>query len=180
MSYERCGNGNRPPCVSNSLIRNGFTAFVNAAGHCDAVGVIVKHWPSKNPHVCAGKKVGGPPSGFAGSEKHGTLGFPGSASRPPMIVCWPPVGAKIFEFVSSGTESVASDRSPSNPININVLSLRIGNPNVPPNCCRFSESFTGSPCASNENGPPGVSAGKNENGSRASIASLRKNPNRPP
>ena len=154
---------------------------MNVAGQGEDVeGVIVRQLPSKNAQVCAGRNVGGPPSGFAGSEKHGTEGFPGNAASPAKIACCDDVGAKILEFVSSGTESCASDRKPSKPMNMNVLSFLSANPSVPPNCWRFSESLMGAPCASSENGSPGVSAGANENGSRASIASFRKKPNNPP
>ena len=64
-----------------------------------------------------------------------------------------------------------------------VLSLVMGKPTLPPNCCRLSESLMGAPVESGASGLkacPGSSAGPMEKGLRASMASSRKKANRVP
>src|SRR5438046_873891 len=81
--------------------------------------------------VAAGRKVGGPP--VVKLEMQGTRGFPGSFASAAIIGSCEAVGAKILLFVSSGTESCASDRRPSYPTKKNVESLIMGQLRVPPN-----------------------------------------------
>src|SRR5215471_6299823 len=100
--------------------------------------------------VAAGRRVGGPAGKL---EKQGTSGFPGSFASAAMIGNWSAAGAKMLLFVSNGTESWASDRSPSYPMNRKVRSWMMGKLRVPPNCCRLREFFTGDPVAFNENCP---------------------------
>src|SRR5205823_3935894 len=131
---------------------------------------------SPKAHVAAGRNVGGPAGKL---EMQGTRGFPGALASAAMIGNCAGVGAKMLLFVSSGTESCASDRSPSYPTKRNVLSLIMGKLRVPPNCWRLKEFFTGSPAAARPKLAKvgsGDRAGLKANGSRASIALLRKNP----
>ena len=118
-----------------------------------------------------------------GPLRHGTRVLLPWAANPPLINCWLEVGAKILLWVNKGTESCASERRPSYARNRNVLSRRTGNPRLPPNCCRLREFLTGAPLAVRlkfEKVGSGASAGLNAKGSRASMASLRKNPKTPP
>ena len=96
-----------------------------------AVGSTVKMLCNPKAQVAAGRRVGGPDGKW---EMHGTRGFPGAFASAAMIGNCPGVGAKMLLPVSSGTESWASDRSPSYPTKRNVLSLIMGKLRVPPNC----------------------------------------------
>src|SRR5437762_1172649 len=142
-----------------------------------AVGSTVRMLCNPKAQVAAGRKVGGPP--VVKLEMQGTRGFPGSFASAAIIGSCEAVGAKILLFVSSGTESCASDRRPSYPTKKNVASLIMGKLRVPPNCWRLKEFFTGSPAAARLKLAKVESsdrAGLKANGSRASIALLRKNP----
>src|ERR1700739_216280 len=117
-----------------------------------AAGFTVSRLFSANAQVGAGR-IRGFESGFDGFVvMHGTIFVAGCAASWPMMLCCVSVGAKILLFVSRGTESCASERSPSYARYRNVLSFRIGNPTLPPNCWRLRLSFTGVPCAVSENG----------------------------
>src|SRR5207249_2944020 len=160
--------------------------FTTKALSGPVVGLTVNAPFSTAAQVAAGSEVvglgAGNPNSAAtaaptGPLRHGTCVLLPCAVSPPAMDCCPAVGAKILLLVSSGTECSASDRRPSWPINRNVLSFFIGKPIVPPNCCRFSPFLIGKPLAVSENWP-GFRAGLNANGSRASIASLRKKPYR--
>ena len=93
---------------------NGFNAWVAPlVWQADAAGVIVKQLESTNAQVGAGKNVGIPKIGFVGFERQGTRVVAGSAAKPAKIgSCWA-VGLNTLLLVRSGTESCASDRSPS-------------------------------------------------------------------
>src|ERR1700751_3448182 len=99
---------------------------------------------------------------------HGTILLTGCAARLAIMVFCVFVGAKILLFVSRGTESCASERSPSYAKSRNVLSFLRGNPTLPPNCWRFRESLIGLPCAVREKVWPGTNACVKAKGSRAS------------
>src|ERR1019366_6955145 len=153
-----------------------------------AAGFTVKAPPSTAAQVAAGRKVKGLGAGspsFAataaptGPLRHGTGVALPWAVRPAAIDCCAAVGAKILLLVSNGTESCASERRPSKARKRKVLSFLIGNPSVPPNCWRLSEFLIGAPVFVRLkllNVLSTDSAGLKANGSRASIASLRKKP----
>src|SRR5215471_7827254 len=108
----------------------------------------------------------------------GTLALP-ELDKPEMMAFWAAVGQKIEVGVRRGTAFCESCRRPSKEPNRKVLSFFMGKPTVPPNCSRLSEFLTAGTTESGNAGSkacPFASAELNANGSRASIASLRKNP----
>src|ERR1035438_4238545 len=87
--------------------------------------------------------------------------------------------AKIELSVSRGTEFCEFCRRPSKEVNRKVLFFVIGKPRAPPYCWRLSEFLIGLPAESVlklEKVGSGARAGLKANGSRASMALLRKNP----
>src|ERR1700722_16886335 len=126
-----------------------------------AAAVIFRQWDNTNAQVCAGKNVGGPLIGSAGSDKHGTFGFPGRVASPAKIAFCSGEASNTLVLVNSGTESSASDRKPSYPTYKNMRSFFSGKPRFPPNCCRLSEFLSGVAEASGltVNRSPGSNAG---------------------
>src|SRR5262249_42970513 len=108
----------------------------------------------------------------------GTLALP-ELARPERMAFWAAVGRKIEVEVRRGTAFCESLRRLSKEPNKEGLIFPYGKPTVPPNCLRLSEFLTAEATESGNAGSkacPLASAELNANGSRASIASLRKNP----
>src|ERR1700730_5564515 len=96
---------------SNALL--GEIGGGGTKGFGPRFGFTVKILCSANAHMGAGSFMGFE-SGLAGFVvMHGTMFEAGCAARLAIIVFWVFVGAKILLFVSRGTESCASERSPS-------------------------------------------------------------------
>src|SRR5579864_2303448 len=106
-------------------------------------GLTVSPSPSAPAQVCAGRLVIVP----SGLLKQGTVGFPGSVASAVTIVCCSDLRsfgekgfdvasgfgpAKIELFVNKGTAFCEFCNKPSKDPNKKVLSLRTGNPSVPP------------------------------------------------
>src|SRR5260370_16586532 len=97
-------------------------------------GLTVRTSPSTPAQTAAGRVVmpvngGGNCAATAwptGPLRHGTLVPKPWAARPAAIDCCPAVGAKILLLVSKGTESCASEPSPSYARNKKVLSFLTG------------------------------------------------------